>query len=437
MPPVHSKGYRSDYSDTPRGFRTEKGKTPRHQAKGGKSDYTDTPRGKGKREQEKERRDSVIEDAYQKRCQGTGGVQESARDFQEALCLVLRRQTAIDTEERHDQLLSHEAFIKGSKHFTYVFRHSLLPHEDGSLSLNELLNHRGTQIKMRQMRSHGPTTMNRVNKSLVKNKSRHAAIEFLLPLAHAICNSNKERVQIGFMDVDNFKPGTTPPVESYFSPAEFTAKELRESQADALETIDVASVFIRFESGHSNETVATHPLFNSAEFRNSYLLHGTCERNLNSIRQNGLLPGGTRRSRKDVHFTLDFTLSTMIDSIRPESDCILVYKIDALDDLDPRITRNNYVLTEATVPANRILGVWSLHDFRWIQKPQEPDFSVMNNIQSDVELLLHVAHHQRYWKKRLDNEEKHISWSRQQYREHVVKHLRTPQNVADFLGMLE
>ena len=57
----------------------------------------------------------------------------------------------------------------------------------------------------------------------------------------------------------------------------------------------------------------------------------------------------------------------------------------------------------------------------------------MNNIQSDVELLLHVAHHQRYWKKRLENEESHISWSRQQYREYVVQHLRTPQNVADFL----
>ena len=415
MPPVHSKGYRSDYSDTPpRGYRTEKGNTPRHQAKGGKSEYTDTPRGKGKREQEKESRDSVIENAYQQKYQGTGGVQESARDFQEALCLVLRRQTAIDTEERYDQLLKQEAFIKGSKHFTYVFRHSLLPHEDGSLSLNELLNHRGTQIKMRQMKSQGPTTINRVEKSLVKNKSRHAAIEFLLPLAHAICNSNKERVQIGFMDVDNFKPGTTPPVESYFSPAEFTAKELRESQADSLEAIDVASIFIRFESGHSNATVATHPVFNSSEYPNGYLLHGTCERNLNSIRQNGLLPGGTRRSRKDVHFTLDFTLSTMIDSLRPESDCILVYKIDALDDLEffPRITRNNYVLTEATVPANRILGVWSLHDVRWIQKPSEPEFSIMNNIQSDVELLLHVAHHQRYWKKRLENEESHISWSR-------------------------
>ena len=89
---MHSKGYRSDYSDTPRGYRTEKGNTPRHQAKGGKSEYTDTPRGKGQREQEKESRDSVIENAYQHKYQGTGGVQESARDFQEALCLVLRRQ---------------------------------------------------------------------------------------------------------------------------------------------------------------------------------------------------------------------------------------------------------------------------------------------------------------------------------------------------------
>ena len=162
--------------------------------------------------------------------------------FKKLCVLVLRRQTAIDTEERYDQLLKNEAFVKGSKHFTYVFRHSLLPHEDGSLSLNELLNHRGTQLKMRQMRSQGPTTLNRVDKTLVKNKSRHSAIEFLLPLAHAICNSNKERVQIGFMNVDDFEPGTTPPVESYFSPADFTAKELRESQADSVEAIDVASI---------------------------------------------------------------------------------------------------------------------------------------------------------------------------------------------------
>ena len=208
----------------------------------------------------------------------------------------------------------------------------------------------------------------------------------------------------------------------------------REVLADEIEAVNVASIFIRFESGHSNETVPKHPLFNSAEFPNNYLLHGTHERNLSSIRQNGLLPGGTRRSRKDVHFTLDFTLTTMTDSLRPESDCILIYKIDALDDLEPRITRNHYVLTENTVPADRLIGAWSLHDVRWLIKPEQADFTAMNDITSDVELLLHIAHHQRYWKKRVENEETGIVWSRQQYRAHVLQHLKTPKNVENFFA---
>ena len=62
MPPVHSKGSRPDFTGTPRGFRTEKGNAPRHQTKGGKSDFTETPKGKGKgKDQEKERRDTIIE----------------------------------------------------------------------------------------------------------------------------------------------------------------------------------------------------------------------------------------------------------------------------------------------------------------------------------------------------------------------------------------
>ena len=99
----------------------------------------------------------------------------------------------------------------------------------------------------------------------------------------------------------------------------------------------------------------------------------------------------------------------MVDSLRPESDCILVYKIDALDDLEPRITRNHYVLTESTVPANRLIGAWSLHDVRWLVKPCQADFAAMSNIRSDVDLLLHIAHHQRYWKKREENEETGIN----------------------------
>ena len=58
----------------------------------------------------------------------------------------------------------------------------------------------------------------------------------------------------------------------------------------------------------------------------------------------------------------------------------------------------------------------------------------MSNITSDDELLLHVAHHQRYWKKRLENEEARIFWTRQQYRAYVTQYLRTPKNVENFLA---
>ena len=58
----------------------------------------------------------------------------------------------------------------------------------------------------------------------------------------------------------------------------------------------------------------------------------------------------------------------------------------------------------------------------------------MNDITSDVELLLHIAHHQRYWKKRVENEETGIVWSRQQYRAHVIQHLKTPKNVENFFA---
>ena len=77
------------------------------------------------------------------------------------------------------------------------------------------------------------------------------------------------------MSVDDFRPGTTPPAEAYFSPSDFTDTAGREALADEIEAVNVASVFIRFESGHSNETVPKHPLFNSSEFPNNYLLHGT------------------------------------------------------------------------------------------------------------------------------------------------------------------
>ena len=74
-----------------------------------------------------------------------------------------------------------------------------------------------------------------------------------------------------------------------------------------------------------------------------------------------------------------------------------------------------------------------MHDVRWLIKPKQADFTAMNDITSDIELLLHVAHHQRYWKQRLENEEVGTVWSRQQYHDHVLEYLRTPPNVENFL----
>ena len=139
-----------------------------------------------------------------------------------------------------------------------------------------------------------------------------------------------------------------------------------------------------------------------------YLLHGTNERNLNSIRQRGLLPGGTHGTRKDVHFVLDHALITLTDSLRPESDCILVYKLDALQDLQPRITNTLDVLTDQVVPPDRILGIWSLINNSWIQKPTAAEFARMDDPHSDIDLVMHIAHQQQYWLKRQENDRNRI-----------------------------
>ena len=64
-------------------------------------------------------------------------------------------------------------------------------------------------------------------------------------------------------------------------------------QADMLEGLDIASIFIRFESGHSTEVEIQHCPFQPEVFPLRYLIHGANEKNLESIRRLGLLPGGT------------------------------------------------------------------------------------------------------------------------------------------------
>ena len=88
--------------------------------------------------------------------------------------------------------------------YSYLFRHSLLTHKDGSLSPNEMLHHRGTTQKLKHMRVDCDKRVLRVDKEEVQAKSRHAAIEFLLLAAHLCCNSNKSRCQVGYVTEEDY-----------------------------------------------------------------------------------------------------------------------------------------------------------------------------------------------------------------------------------------
>ena len=248
-----------------------------------------------------------------------------------------------------------------------------------------MLHHRGTTQKLKHMRDNCDQRVRRVDKDEVQNKSRHLAIQFLLPAV--CCDSNKSRCQVGYIMEEGYVPGSLVADEDWFTPGAFDEDEERTAQADLVDSKNIATFFISFESGHSNQAEVQHEDFDHTQYPCRYLLHGTNERNLNSIRQGGLLPGGTRGTRKGVHFVLDHTLTTLTDSLRPESDCILVYKLDALQDLQPRITNTLHVLTHQVVLPDRILGIWSLTYNSWIQKPTAAEFARMDDPHSDIDLM--------------------------------------------------
>ena len=270
---------------------------------------------------------------------------------------------------------------KGSRHLSYIFRHADLVHEDGSLSLNELRAHAETARKIRAMYRDGYQALNQIDVAAVPAplRGKNNTIRFLMPLAHVVCDANKSRAVIGFLTQDNFEPGKIPEPDTWFKPADFGDDQARQQQANDLDGKDIAGIFIGFESGHSNNITITHSPFRPDMYPLRYLVHGTNEKNLPSIRRLGFLPGGARGGRNHVHFALDSLLASMTDALRPESDCILIARPGAVADLSPVITESRYVLTSQTVPFNRFCGVWSLIDRARIDVPEAGGLSRMND----------------------------------------------------------
>ena len=136
---------------------------------------------------------------------------------------VLRKQAGVQTERDHDDALQDRWLEKGSRHLSYLFQHTKLTHEDGPLSLNEMLTHGETARKIRTMHRECHENLSYVNLAGIPAplRGRRNTISFLIPLAHVICDSNKSRSMIGFLTVDNFSPGKIPEPDTWFKPADF------------------------------------------------------------------------------------------------------------------------------------------------------------------------------------------------------------------------
>ena len=437
MAPKQSRPDRSVHSAsadiTPRGHRTPRGYTPRHEPRGGRQSYNKNRNPGHHDDRVPEERNRSIDDAF---LAPLDAVRMNAMIFAQCISQVLRCQGAIKTDEDHDSALADEKFEAMSRHLAYLLRHSHLTHRDGSLSLNELLGHTGTARKIRSLFRDGMRSLQEYDPDEMSSRIRDRAnaIHFLMPLAHVIVDMNKARAMVACIECKNFQPGVVPTPDSWVKLAEFGDAAVREGQADYLDGLDVASIFIRFESGHSTNVAIDHCPFVPAMYPLRYLIHGTNEKNIQSIRDRGLLPGGTRGGRKHVHFVLDNELSYLKDCIRPESDCILIARPDAVSGLRPVITHNRYVLTEERVPFDRLCGSWSFIDRAWLDVPEPDELAKMMDYGGDIDIVMHICHHQLYWDKKTLNEQEGIVWSRQQYVKYVTEKIQELPVVQKFLS---
>ena len=249
MAPKQSRPERTVYSAsadiTPRGHRTPRGFTPRHEPRGGRQSYNKNRNPGHHEDRVREERNRTIDDAF---LAPRESVRMNSMIFAQCISHVLRCQGSIKTEADHDSALADEKFESMSRHLAYLFRHSNLLHRDGSLSLHELLSHTGTARKIRALYRDGMRSLQDYDPQEVSSsiRDRANAIHFLMPLAHVIVDMNKARAMVAYIDYKNFQPGIVPTPDSWMKLAEFGKTVARESQADYLDGIDVASIFFSF-----------------------------------------------------------------------------------------------------------------------------------------------------------------------------------------------
>ena len=75
-------------------------------------------------------------------------------------------------------------------------------------------------------------------------------------------------------------------------------------------------------------------------------------------------------------------------------------------------------------------------DRAWLDIPEPAELKRMNDYDSDIDIAMHVCHHQLYilnWEKRNENDQDSISWTRSEYVDYVAENIMKIPVVTKFL----
>ena len=172
-----------------------------------------------------------------------------------------------------------------------------------------------------------------------------------MPLAMVLVHNNKGRFQIGFLQGKHLRPDITGnklptairglqcPAEARSTFCNFDSDEIRANEKLIPQDAAVERVYVRAISGHGKRFTwldlgNIHRRFEGEQPTVAgWLVHGTQEYHLSSIRREGLRAGGKSGSRKHIHFIKDTQLVS-----DPRSTILPTLRLDMMQFRHPMVT---------------------------------------------------------------------------------------------------
>eukprot|EP00435_Cladocopium_sp_Y103_P022362 s2064_g5.t1 len=130
-------------------------------------------------------------------------------------------------------------------------------------------------------------------------------------------------------------------------------------------------------------------------------------------------------------------LSTHEDAVRRESNCLIIYANDALDDFRVWRTQVGYLLCADVVPLLRAVGIWSLRARCWYRKPETSVLAEITDMTGTKDLMCHIWHLQLIYDKRQSLGKQAEKWSRQQYLDYVLRAMQDADVTASMFENMQ